>query len=78
MAIRVGDSVPDVTLAVMGHRGPEQVSTGDLFKGKKVVAFALPARFYPDMFGPASARFRGQRRCHQGEGRGLHPVPVRE
>jgi len=47
MAIRVGDSVPDVTLAVMGHRGPEQVSTGDLFKGKKVVAFAVPGAFTP-------------------------------
>lgn len=47
MAIRVGDSVPDVTLAVMGRGGPEQVSTGELFKGKKVVAFAVPGAFTP-------------------------------
>ena len=47
MAIRIGDSVPDVTLAVMGHRGPEQVSTSELFRGKKVVAFALPGAFTP-------------------------------
>ena len=47
MAVNVGDPVPDVTLAVMGHSGPEQVSTDDLFKGKKVVAFAVPGAFTP-------------------------------
>ncbi len=47
MAVHVGDSIPDVTLAVMGESGPEQVSTGDLFSGKKVVAFALPGAFTP-------------------------------
>ena len=47
MAIGVGDSVPQVALAVMGESGPEQVSTNDLFKGKKVVAFALPGAFTP-------------------------------
>ena len=47
MAIGVGDPVPEVTLAVMGESGPEQVSTNDLFKGKKVVAFALPGAFTP-------------------------------
>jgi len=47
MAVQVGDSIPDVTLAVMGESGPEQVSTGDLFGGKKVVAFALPGAFTP-------------------------------
>ncbi len=47
MAVNVGDSIPDVTLAVMGESGPEQVSTGDLFGGRKVVAFALPGAFTP-------------------------------
>ena len=47
MAIGVGDSVPQVALAVMGESGPEQVSTNDLFKGRKVVAFALPGAFTP-------------------------------
>lgn len=47
MVVHVGDSIPDVTLAVMGESGPEQVSTGDLFSGKKVVAFALPGAFTP-------------------------------
>lgn len=47
MAIGVGDLVPQVALAVMGESGPEQVSTNDLFKGRKVVAFALPGAFTP-------------------------------
>ena len=47
MAVNVGDSIPDVTLAVMGESGPEQISTGDLFGGKKVVAFAVPGAFTP-------------------------------
>ena len=47
MAVTVGYSIPDVNLATMGGSGPEQVSTEDLFKGKKVVAFALPGAFTP-------------------------------
>ena len=47
MAIGVGDSVPQVALAVMGESGPEEVSTNDFFKGRKVVAFALPGAFTP-------------------------------
>ena len=47
MAVNIGDAIPDITLVVMGGSGPEQVSTSDLFKGRKVVAFALPGAFTP-------------------------------
>jgi len=48
MAIKVGESVPpDVKLKEMGEGGPKDVGTGDLFKGKKVVLFALPGAFTP-------------------------------
>ena len=47
MAVSVGDVIPDVTLVTMGDSGPEQVSTDDLFKDKKVVAFGLPGAFTP-------------------------------
>ena len=47
MAVNVGDSLPDVNLATLGGSGPEQVSTEELFKGKKVVAFARPGAFTP-------------------------------
>ena len=47
MSIQVGDKIPNVTLKVMGAEGPEDVSTGDLFAGKKVVLFAVPGAYTP-------------------------------
>ena len=47
MAINVGDSVPEGTLTRMGGDGPEPVSTDALFKGRKVVFFAVPGAFTP-------------------------------
>ncbi len=47
MAIQVGDTVPSGTLNHMTANGPEQISTDELFKGKKVVVFALPGAFTP-------------------------------
>ena len=48
MAIKAGDMLPlDVKLKEMGANGPQEVTTADLFKGKKVVVFALPGAFTP-------------------------------
>ena len=48
MSVKVGDSLPfDVKLKEMGEKGPQDVSVGDLFKGKKVVLFAVPGAFTP-------------------------------
>jgi len=48
MAIKVGDTLPfDIKLKEMGEKGPQDVSVGDLFKGKKVVLFAVPGAFTP-------------------------------
>ena len=47
MSIQVGDSIPAVTLKVMGEKGPQDISTDDIFKGKKVVLFAVPGAFTP-------------------------------
>ncbi len=47
MAIQVGDSIPDASLGHMGPEGPAQLSTADLFGGKKVVLFAVPGAFTP-------------------------------
>ena len=47
MAIKVGDKIPEVTLAHMTKDGPAPISTSDIFKGKKVVLFALPGAFTP-------------------------------
>ena len=47
MTIKAGDRIPPATLKVMGEMGPKDVTTDDLFKGKKVVMFALPGAFTP-------------------------------
>lgn len=47
MTIAIGDKIPAVTLKVMGAKGPEDISTEAIFKGKKVVMFAVPGAFTP-------------------------------
>jgi peroxiredoxin len=47
MAIKVGDRVPTGSFMVMSADGPKPVSTDELFKGKKVVLFAVPGAFTP-------------------------------
>lgn len=47
MAIGVGDKIPSGKLTRMGADGPEQVTTEELFGGKKVVLFAVPGAFTP-------------------------------
>jgi glutaredoxin/glutathione-dependent peroxiredoxin len=47
MAIKVGDRVPSGSFMVMSGDGPKPVTTDELFKGKKVVLFAVPGAFTP-------------------------------
>lgn len=47
MTISVGDKIPDITLKTYGANGPEDISTGALFAGKRVVLFAVPGAFTP-------------------------------
>jgi peroxiredoxin len=47
MAIKVGDRIPSVTLHRMENGSVNEVKTDELFKGKKVVLFALPGAFTP-------------------------------
>ncbi|MSO81016.1 MAG: peroxiredoxin [Alphaproteobacteria bacterium] len=47
MAISVGSKVPSATLQKKTAEGVQQVTTDDLFKGKKVVVFAVPGAFTP-------------------------------
>ena len=47
MAIKVGDRVPSGSFTVMTSDGPKPMTTDELFKGKKVVLFAVPGAFTP-------------------------------
>jgi len=47
MTIKVGDTVPSMKLMVATAEGPKETSTDEIFKGKKVVLFAVPGAFTP-------------------------------
>lgn len=47
MTIKAGDKIPAATLKTMGEKGPVDISTDDIFKGKKVLLFAVPGAFTP-------------------------------
>jgi peroxiredoxin len=47
MAIKAGERLPSGTLKTMTKDGPRDISTDDLFKGKKVVLFSVPGAFTP-------------------------------
>ena len=45
MTIKVGDKVPSVTLRHLTAEGPKEITTDELFGGKRVVLFAVPGAF---------------------------------
>jgi peroxiredoxin len=47
MTISVGDRVPAATFRTMTPDGPAPKTSDDVFKGKKVVLFAVPGAFTP-------------------------------
>jgi len=47
MTIQAGDKIPACTMKIMGAEGPQDISTDDIFGGKKVVMFAVPGAFTP-------------------------------
>ena len=47
MSIAAGDRLPDAAFRVMGPDGIKEITTRDVFAGKKVVLFAVPGAFTP-------------------------------
>ncbi|MFU8814507.1 MAG: peroxiredoxin [Pseudomonadales bacterium] len=47
MPIKEGDKLPEAIMHIMKDGRPTPVSTDDLFKGKKVVVFAVPGAYTP-------------------------------
>jgi glutaredoxin/glutathione-dependent peroxiredoxin len=47
MKIKVGDRAPAGQFKTMSDKGPRDLSTGELFDGKRVVLFSVPGAFTP-------------------------------
>jgi glutaredoxin/glutathione-dependent peroxiredoxin len=47
MAIKAGDRMPAGTFKRMTREGPKDLTTEELFKGKRVVLFSVPGAFTP-------------------------------
>ena len=47
MAIKQGDKMPEGKFRVMTATGAAEITTDDLFKGKKVALFSVPGAFTP-------------------------------
>jgi glutaredoxin/glutathione-dependent peroxiredoxin len=47
VSITEGSRIPVGTFKIMGKEGPENLSSDEIFKGKKVVLFGLPGAFTP-------------------------------
>lgn len=47
MAIAVGDKIPSIKLKYASEKGPADITTDEIFSGKKVVLFAVPGAFTP-------------------------------
>ena len=47
MSIEVGQNVPSCSLKTMTDQGPTDITTAEIFDGKKVVLFAVPGAFTP-------------------------------
>ncbi|MFL6795725.1 MAG: peroxiredoxin [Sphingomicrobium sp.] len=47
MTIQVGDRLPDVPLAIASGEGPQQTTSGEYFRGKRLALFAVPGAFTP-------------------------------
>lgn len=45
--IKIGDTLPEVTFARLTDNGPVNLTTAEVFKGEKVVLFAVPGAFTP-------------------------------
>ena len=47
MAISAGEQMPEGVFGIMTTEGPGQMTTSELFDGKKVVLFSVPGAFTP-------------------------------
>ena len=47
MTIKVGERMPEGKFKIMSDKGPKDLTTAELFDGKRVVVFSVPGAFTP-------------------------------
>jgi peroxiredoxin len=47
MTIKIGDKLPEASFKIMTDDGAKNITTAEVFAGKKVVLFAVPGAFTP-------------------------------
>jgi len=47
MTIKAGERMPEGKFKIMTDKGPQDLSSADLFRGKRVVLFSVPGAFTP-------------------------------
>ncbi len=47
MTIKPGDKLPNATFRIAAEGGPKEMTTADIFNGKKVVLIGMPGAFTP-------------------------------
>jgi peroxiredoxin len=47
MTIAIGEKIPTIKLKYASEKGPADITTDEIFNGKKVVLFAVPGAFTP-------------------------------
>jgi peroxiredoxin len=58
MSIKAGERMPAGKFKTPGPEGAKELTTDELFRGKKVVLFSVPGRVYSDLRCEAPARVR--------------------
>jgi peroxiredoxin len=68
MTIKPGEFLPPATFTVMAPDGPKLRTTDDIFKGRKVVLFAVPGAFTPTCSATHLPGFRDSAEAFKAKG----------
>lgn len=68
MSIQAGEQMPTGSFGVMTNDGPGQLTTDELFSGKKVVLFSVPGAFTPTCSMKHLPGFKDQAAALQAKG----------
>ncbi len=78
MTIKAGERMPEGKFKIMTDKGPKDLSTAELFSGKRVVLFSVPGAFTPTCDAKHLPGFIGAGRAAARQGRGYDRLHGRQ